>query len=226
MRKAEQYGPGGSGGRDAEIPLVREFLDSFADTAVVADAGGIEDGYPCVMQQYPDGRRFAKVDVYDMRPMRPNAAVWSNLTFRHVNMVSADFAHSAEKYDAITCVSVLEHTHCNVYGAPGAPGYDKVVLDHLVCKLAPRGRLLVTIPATAQPIECGWWVHSYGVAEVGMLRLVAGLLAAAVSVRWFAANTEWQWYEMSEEEFKQNATGQIAGMSSIAELIFERRADA
>jgi hypothetical protein len=224
VRKTEQCGPGGSGGRDAEIPLVREFLSALPDTAVVCDCGGVENGVPTIQDYYSNGHRFARVDVVDIRPVNPEAIRWRNLNFKHANMVDPGFAQNGS-YDAITCVSVLEHTHCNVYGAAGGPGYDKVILDHILCKLAPRGRALVTVPANTDPADPVWWCHCYGMGEVRMLTRVAATIIAGAWVRWLCVDGNWQWYEMDDVEFAERARVHVAGVGAIAAITYERRAD-
>jgi SAM-dependent methyltransferase len=74
---------------------------------------------------------------------------FSNCTIEDARLTSASF-------DLITCISVLEHIP-----------HDKVAIETMWTLLSPGGKLVLTLPCMAQPLEQYISHNSYGVLNPG-----------------------------------------------------------
>jgi SAM-dependent methyltransferase len=87
-------------------------------------------------------------------------------------------------FDAITCVSTIEHIGCFVYGQFVDRFGDEVAMRHMRKLLRPGGRLLLTTPYGKGAVYS--WLRVYNKTTFG--RLIGGY--KALSVEFYKRNGE------------------------------------
>lgn len=164
--------------RDIEDPWLRARLAMLPAGARILDVGCV-DGW--VLDEYPGA---LGVDS------REAPVKW----VERVDRVDAEaIPHVAGTFDAVTCVSVLEHVGLGWYGDPEGDA-DKAgrVVAEMARVLKPGGWLLLTVPlwlrmtkdgkAFARPVtddEVALWVFEAGLKERETLMVYAPTWTAA-----------------------------------------------
>lgn len=164
--------------RDIEDPWLRARLAMLPAGARILDVGCV-DGW--VLDEYPGA---LGVDSR-VAPLK-----W----WERVDLCDAEtMPHAAASFDAVTCVSVLEHVGLGWYGDPtGDEGKAGRIVAEMARVLKPGGWLLLTVPIgltmtkggrpfarSVDPIEVGDWLRWAGLTPVEWLNVQSdGWLAA------------------------------------------------
>jgi SAM-dependent methyltransferase len=121
--------------RIVEVPFILRHLDAPAGARVL-DFGASES--PIALHLVSLGYRVVAVDL------RPYPFSHPNLTVRQGDFLSTGLPN--DSFDAAIALSVVEHCGLGAYDEPMRPAGDRLIVDELFRVLAPRGRLLLTVP--------------------------------------------------------------------------------
>jgi len=155
--------------RMAEVPEFVRRVSRIAPTTPVLDVG-------CAGSFMPAHYIAMGYEVHGLDLRDPGLDIDG---FRFVRGDAAR-VELAQKYDAITLLSTLEHCGFEHYGGNVASG-DADVIANLRRFLSPRGRFICSVPC-GRPAELGWW----RVYDEERLLRVFGVMERA---RWFVARS-------------------------------------
>ena len=129
--------------RIVEVPWVFRALHALAPSARVLDVGSVESTVALSLAAL--GYRVTALDLRTYPLSHPNLDV--------VTSPIEDF-EPAELYDAVLCISTIEHIGLGWYGGGhGAPDADRMALDHLRALVRPGGTLVLTTPYGAAGVD-------------------------------------------------------------------------
>jgi ubiquinone/menaquinone biosynthesis C-methylase UbiE len=100
------------------------------------DVGSSGSFFPLKMAKM--GFKVTAVDI------RPYCKTHPNLKFIRADLKRLPFPD--EYFDAVTCISTIEHIGLSAYGDPKYDNGDNSVINEFRRVLAPRGRLILTTP--------------------------------------------------------------------------------
>jgi len=141
--------------RSVEIPWA---LANLPQRGAILDIGSCEATYLSALAQH--GRIVHALDARDCRDDIPEAVV-----FHAQNLFGNSLLPLS--YDAILCLSTLEHLGLPHYGSDMIVGGDALALAEMARLLKPAGTLLVTVPAGISKTTL--WYRQYSAPDLAHL---------------------------------------------------------
>jgi SAM-dependent methyltransferase len=138
----------------------------------ILDIGSATSRY---LTKFPSDCKIYGIDI------RPGPAQ-AGIALLRANLMFAPFRPGS--FDAITCVSTIEHIGCFVYGQFVDRFGDEVAMRHMRLLLRPGGRLLLTTPFGKGAVYS--WLRVYNKTTFG--RLIGGF--KPVSIEYFRRDGE------------------------------------
>jgi len=166
----------GTNERSVEVPWA---LERTRDARRVLDVGCSTSDYLAEMASAgsPHGRRVYGLDPDTPRPIRNVGVVKGSI-------VAPPFPPAS--FDLILCVSTVEHIGLPIYGQHEFPHGDILAMRHMRRLLAPRGRLLLTVPFGRAQVNP--WFRVYD--RRGLRRLTGGFRALSTAFYRLRTNRE------------------------------------
>lgn len=123
--------------RIAEVPYVFRALDGIGPGGHILDFGCAESTVSLSLAAL--GYKVTALDLHPYPLAHPGITV--------VAQPAESWDGPEEKFDAIVCLSTLEHAGLGWYGEnESAQDLDRVILERMLSWLAPSGRLIFTAP--------------------------------------------------------------------------------
>jgi SAM-dependent methyltransferase len=135
--REKQVEQGSVNERIVEIPYAFRALGTLRPPASVLDVGSVESTIPLSLAAL--GYRVCALDLRAYPFSHPNLEV--------VVSRIEDFEREPGSFDAVLCISTVEHIGLGWYGeAPQEPDADRRAVERLGDLLSPGGRLVLTVP--------------------------------------------------------------------------------
>lgn len=122
--------------RVAEVPLVIAAMAQLPPNSKVADIGGASSLLPLQLTYLP-----LHVHVFDFRNV---PFQHPNLTFTQGDLLEANLPDNS--FDAVSCISVIEHVGIARYGGKSQPDRDLQMIAELQRITKPQGSILISAP--------------------------------------------------------------------------------
>jgi hypothetical protein len=208
MRQVPNSEKFSDGGRGIEVPILQEFLKEVSGKRI-ADfgCGGKGEGKPKTFAQYPvDVLKNNEIHVYDCQDIEGVPGF-----FCHKHDLT-DAIDLPDYFDMATCISVIEHTHHDVYRNKVVTNADALCINTMLSSLVTGGELLVTVPSSSYSYNPAEWIHSYSQPELYAFK--------PDKIRWFMFHKIWFELEPGDSLIDKH----VGDIIQVAALYFKRRA--